>query len=247
MLNTPMFHMQKSGNHKLISLASMLMSKIGLENFFSGQVENSSPCLGEATNNEVTCRAWLVAEILCTWKWPGGNARDSFLPLFCAYVKRSCSHESLLDSTFNILLDGALLCGSRAAQSIVNIWPYPDTLLEDIQEPFLRALASLLFSMLKENIWGRDKASSLFELLVRRLFIGEAVNIDCLRILPLIVSFLIRPMCERNTVFDDSGSCSVEGSKENIIQNTIEGWLQRVLLFPSLSQWQAGEGMRRSS
>ncbi|KAG6607353.1 E3 ubiquitin-protein ligase listerin, partial [Cucurbita argyrosperma subsp. sororia] len=237
------FDIHKSGNHKLISLASMLMSKIGLEKFFSGQVENSSPCLGEATNNEVTCRAWLVAEILCTWKWPGGNARGSFLPLFCAYVKRSCSHESLLDSTFNILLDGALLCGSRAAQSIVNIWPYPDTLLEDIQEPFLRALASLLFSMLKENIWGRDKASSLFELLVRRLFIGEAVNIDCLRILPLIVSFLIRPMCERNTEFDDSGSCSVEGSKENIIQNTIEGWLQRVLLFPSLSQWQAGEDM----
>ncbi|XP_038895284.1 E3 ubiquitin-protein ligase listerin isoform X5 [Benincasa hispida] len=234
----------KSGNHKLVSLVSMLMSKIGLEKLLSGQVENSSSCLGKTTKNEVTSRAWLVAEILCTWKWPGGNARGSFLPLFCAYVKRSCSHESLLDSTFNMLLDGALLYSSRAAQSIVNIWPYPVSLLEDIQEPFLRALTSFLFSLLKENIWGKDKASSLFELAVSRLFIGEAVNIDCLRILPLIVSYLVHPMCETNFTFDDSGSCPGEGSlKENIIQNAAEGWLQRVLLFPSLNEWQLGQDM----
>lgn len=233
----------KSGNHKLVSLVSLLMSKIGIEKLLSGQGENSS-CLGKTTKNEVTSRAWLVAEILCTWKWPGGHARGSFLPLFCAYVKRSCSHESLLDSTFNMLLDGALLYSNRTAQSIVNIWPYPVSLLEDIQEPFLRALASFLFSLVKENIWGRDKASSLFELLVSRLFIGEAVNIDCLRILPLIVSYLVRPMCETNFTFDDSGSCPGEASlKENIIQNAAEGWLQRVLLFPSLNEWQLGQDM----
>ncbi|XP_022154880.1 E3 ubiquitin-protein ligase listerin isoform X2 [Momordica charantia] len=233
----------KSGDHKLISLVNMLMSKIGFEKLFSGEVENSSPCLDKSTNNEVISRAWLVAEILCTWKWPGGSARGSFLPLLCAYVKRSCSHESLLNSTFNMLLDGALLYGSRAARSIINIWPYPVSILEDIQEPFLRALASLLFILLEENIWGRDKASSLFELLVSRLFIGEVVNIDCLRILPLIVSFLVRPMCERNFTLD-FGSCSGDGSsKENLIQNTAEGWLQRVLSFPSLNEWQAGQDM----
>uniref|UniRef100_A0A9I9DLL5 E3 ubiquitin-protein ligase listerin n=1 Tax=Cucumis melo TaxID=3656 RepID=A0A9I9DLL5_CUCME len=232
-----------SGNHKFISLISMFMSKIGLEKLFSGQVENSSPCISKMTKNEVTSRAWLVAEILCTWKWPGGNARGSFLPLFCAYVKRSCSHESLLDSTFNMLLDGALLYSSRAAQSLINIWPYPVSLLEDIQEPFLRALASLLFSLLKENIWGRDKASSQFELLVSRLFIGEAVNIDCLRILPLILSYLVRPMCERNSTFDDCGSCSGDSLMENTFQRTTEGWLQRVLLFPSLNEWQLGQDM----
>lgn len=155
---------------------------------------------------------------------------------------------SLLDSTFNMLLDGALLYSNRTAQSIVNIWPYPVSLLEDIQEPFLRALASFLFSLVKENIWGRDKASSLFELLVSRLFIGEAVNIDCLRILPLIVSYLVRPMCETNFTFDDSGSCPGEASlKENIIQNAAEGWLQRVLLFPSLNEWQLGQGMCRNN
>lgn len=244
MLNISTFHVQKSGDHKLISLVNMLMSKIGFEKLFSGEVENSSPCLDKSTNNEVISRAWLVAEILCTWKWPGGSARGSFLPLLCAYVKRSCSHESLLNSTFNMLLDGALLYGSRAARSIINIWPYPVSILEDIQEPFLRALASLLFILLEENIWGRDKASSLFELLVSRLFIGEVVNIDCLRILPLIVSFLVRPMCERNFTLDDFGSCSGGGSsKENLIQNTAEGWLQRVLSFPSLNEWQAGQGM----
>ena len=235
--------MQKSGNHKFISLISMFMSKIGLEKLFNVQVENSSTCISKMTKNEVTSRAWLVAEILCTWKWPGGNARGSFLPLFCAYVKRSCSHESLLDSTFNMLLDGALLYSSRAAQSFINIWPYPVSLLEDIQEPFLRALASLLFSLLEENIWGRDKAISQFELLVSRLFIGEAVNIDCLRILPLILSYLVRPMCERNSTFDDSGSCSGDSLMENTFQSTIEGWLQRVLLFPSLNEWQLGQGM----
>lgn len=201
----------------------------------------------EATiNNEVASRVWLAAEVLCTWKWPGGCALASFLPSLSTYAKsgKYASIGEELDSIFNILLDGALVHGGSGAQSLSNIWPALDDKVEHIEEPFLRALVSLIFTLFRDNIWETDKAVTLFELLLNKLSIGEAINVNCLRILPPLVNVLIRTLSYRSI---GSGECSrgvvdPDTSEGNLVEDTIRGWLQRTLLFPPLVAWQSGQG-----
>jgi len=183
--------------------------KIGVDRVF-GLVEHTPSSPKEAAKEEVTSQAWLAAEILCTWKWPGGSAVASFLPLLSSYAKcRSYGfQESLLDSIFNILLGGALVCGGRSA-----------------------------------HIWETEKAMTLFEFLVNKLFIGEEVNRNCLRILPPLVNILVRSSCRRHIGPGESATdTKLDSSEENHMQDTIEGWLRRTLLFPPLVSWQTGEG-----
>ncbi|KAK3218984.1 hypothetical protein Dsin_012954 [Dipteronia sinensis] len=238
---------QVSGHHKFVSLIDKLISKVGFDKVVSGYVTHASLSLHEeTTHNEVNSRTWLAAEILCTWKWPGGSALGSFLPLLSAYAKNrtSTSEQSLLDSIFNILLDGALVHGGSGTKSLHDIWPALGDKVEDIEEPFLRALVSLLLTLFRDNIWEAVKATTLFELFQSKLFIGESVDMNCLSILPLIVSVLIRPL-SRGSI--GSGECNEDvdpyAVEENQVQDTIKSWLQRTLLFPPLVTWQTGQDM----
>lgn len=238
--------MQATGNLKFVSLVDKLILKIGINRVIAGYVENTlSPPLKETTKEEITSRAWLAAEILCTWKWPGGSAVASFLPLLSAGC-RSGNYplqESLLDSIFNILLDGALVHGESGTHSSFNLWPAFGDELEKVEEPFLRALLSLLVNMFKENLWEGDKAIRLFDLLTHKLFIGEAVNQNCLKILPAIVSVLVRPLCLRSIESEESSSdYQVASLGEKRMQDTVKEWLRRILSFPPLVTWQAGQG-----
>ncbi|KAB5512949.1 hypothetical protein DKX38_029977 [Salix brachista] len=236
-----------TGNLKFVSLVDKLILKIGINRVIAGYVENTlSPPLNETTKEEITSRAWLAAEILCTWKWPGGSAVASFLPLLSAGC-RSGNYplqESLLDSIFNILLDGALVHGESGTHSSFNLWPAFGDELEKVEEPFLRALLSLLVNMFKENLWEGDKAIRLFDLLTHKLFIGEAVNQNCLKILPAIVSVLVRPLCLRSIESEESSSdYQVASLGEKRMQDTVKEWLRRILSFPPLVTWQAGQDM----
>jgi hypothetical protein len=218
--------------------------KIGVDRVF-GLVEHTPSSPKEAAKEEVTSQAWLAAEILCTWKWPGGSAVASFLPLLSSYAKcRSYGfQESLLDSIFNILLGGALVCGGRSAHIFSYVWPASGDEVKDIEEPFLRALVSFLFTLFKDGIWETEKAMTLFEFLVNKLFIGEEVNRNCLRILPPLVNILVRSSCRRHIGPGESATdTKLDSSEENHMQDTIEGWLRRTLLFPPLVSWQTGEG-----
>ena len=103
-------------------------------------------------------RSWLAAEILYTWKWQGGSALGSFLPLLSSYAKSgNCSpKKGSLDSTVNILLDGALVYGASGELRFFNVWPASDDEVGSIEEPFLRVLVSCLIALFTENIWGKD-------------------------------------------------------------------------------------------
>lgn len=160
-----------------------------------------------------------------------------------AYAKSRnySSQESLLDFIFNILLDGALIHGGCDAQSFVYLWPASNDEVEDIEEPFLRALVAVLFTLFNDNIWEREKAVMLFELLVNKLCVGEAINANCLRILPLIVNVLIRPLSQRSIEPNDEET-QPDSSGENRVQDIIEGWLQKAISFPPLITWQTGQG-----
>lgn len=229
-------------SNKFVSLIDKLILKLGFGRVIAGYAEciPSSP-LKETMNNKVCSRAWLAAEILCTWKWPGGTARTSFLPLMSEYAKSEnySSQESLLNSIFNVLLDGALVHGEKISQSLFDMWPALGDELDNIEEPFLRALVSFLFTLFKENIWATEEAMDVFELLVHKLFIGEDISMNCLRIIPHTMSILIRPLCRRST---ESGEYSEDAQQK--VQDNIKGWLERTLTFPPLVAWQAGEDMQ---
>lgn len=238
-------HVQVSGHHRFVSLIDKLISKVGFHKVVAGHVTHAYSSRPEETIREVPSRAWLAAEVLCTWKWPGGNALDSFLPFLCSYAKNInlASRQNLLDSIFNILLDGALVHGGNSSQSLFDIWPPLDDKVEVIEEPFLRAHVCLLVTLLENDIWERDKAMILYDLLVNKLFIGEAINKNCLRILPPIFSVLVRTLSYRGIGSDEYGRrVDSDTSEGNQVRDAIRGWLQRSLLFPPLVAWQSGEG-----
>lgn len=217
--------------------------KIGIDKVIG--LGKHAPSPKEASYEQVTSRPWLVAEILCTWKWPGGSAVASFLPSLSSYAKsRSYGfQESLLDSVFNILLDGALVHGGRSARSFSHLWPASGDEVKDIEEPFLRALVSFLYTLFKDDIWETQKVKTLFEFLVNKLFIGEAININCLRILPPLVNVLVRALCQNSIGSGESSTdARLDSPKENHLQDALEGWLQRTLLFPPLVSWKIEEG-----
>ncbi|XP_024158804.1 E3 ubiquitin-protein ligase listerin isoform X2 [Rosa chinensis] len=240
------FSIQDFGHRKFISFIDKMISEIGIHRVVGGYARYTLPPSVEATYEKPT-RSWLAAEILCSWKWPGGSAVASFLPSLSAYAKSKnfSSQESLVDFIFNILLDGTLVQGGCAAQNFVYLCPTSSDEVEDIEEPFLRALVAFLLTLFNDKIWGTEKAMELFALLVNKLYVGEATNANCLRILPLIVNVLIQPLSQRSIRCNDSsGDAQHDSSGENHVQVVIEGWLKKALSFPPLIMWwQTGEDM----
>ncbi|KAK8683673.1 hypothetical protein V6N13_039726 [Hibiscus sabdariffa] len=234
------------GNYKFISLIDKLIYKLGFHKVIACDGLDTLPSTKASTSTEVTSRASVAAEILCTWKWLEGSAATSFLPQLVSFAesRNYSSYGSILDTIFSILFDGALIHGENCSQSSLHAWPTLGEDMEDIQEPFLRALASFLFTLLKENIWGPEKAMVLFQLSVDKLFIGETVNTNCLRILPSILCILVPTLCQRI----GSSECTNKDSKpdplyENQIQDNVKSWIQRILQFPPLVIWQTGQDM----
>jgi len=230
--------MQASGDKKFVAFIDRLISKIGIDRVISGCGVLNPSLLGKG--QELASSAWLTAEILCTWRWPGSCAMSSFLPSFCAYAKGSNSvQEGLLDETLRILLDGSLVYGGTGTKNSISMWPVPADEMEGVEEPFLRALISFLSALFKEKIWGPAKASSLIELFVNKLFIGEAVNTNCLKILPLLINILLEPFYGYEEPGTGVHHCTLE---ESFVQNTMIDWLERALSLPPLVTWKTGEG-----
>uniref|UniRef100_A0A803PV39 E3 ubiquitin-protein ligase listerin n=1 Tax=Cannabis sativa TaxID=3483 RepID=A0A803PV39_CANSA len=241
-----------SGHCKFVSFIDKLSLKLGIDKVLTGYRKLALLSPGgttlssseETIHEDVTVRSWLAAEILCTWKWPGGSARDSFLPLLCAYAKNntSPSKETLLDSIFIILLDGALVHGGCGGLNFVIPWPALNDEVEHIEEPFLRALVSFLSTLFKENIWETCNAIKLFELVVNKLYIGEAINMNCLRILPWLVNVLLQPLCDSRSGEADRDA-EHDSSWNNHIQGIIAGWVQKTILLPPLVMLETGQGV----
>lgn len=233
---------------RFVALIDRLIPKIGFDKIIAGAVSNVSPSLTEDHSNQLTTtprchysRAWLAAEILCTWKWNGGNALCSFLPYLCEYLKSECytPEDGLLDSIVTILFDGALIHGEVAELSLSNLSPV--TNVENIGEPFLRAVVSLVSRLFEDDVWGKDKAVFLFNQLLNKLHIGETININCLRILPSVLDVIIRPLSV--SFGQDTSNLQSASSECCEVQEAIMHWLQRTQSFPPLNAWQTREDM----
>ncbi|CDP04076.1 unnamed protein product [Coffea canephora] len=248
-LNTDCTTIDESGNQKFVILIDKLISRIGFHRVIAGAVAHDSPTVSEEptvnlTTSEVSySRAWLAAEILCTWKWPGGSAFSSFLPLLSAYVisqDYSPAH-GLLDSIVSILLDGALMHGESGELTPGNVWPGLYHEAESISEPFLRALIALLSTLFQKNIWGKVKAVSYFRMLREKLFIGETVNLNCLNVLPACMEVFIAPL----SIASDASHKSDQPDDfiECELHVTVVDWLRKTACFPPLNTWQSGKDM----
>ncbi|KAH0637976.1 hypothetical protein KY285_037657 [Solanum tuberosum] len=233
---------------RFVALIDRLIPKMGFDKIIAGAVSNVSPSLTEDHSNQPTTtlqcqysRAWLAAEILCTWKWNGGNALCSFLPYLCEYLNSECytPEDELLDYIVTILLDGALIHGGVAELSLSNLSPVTNA--ENIREPFLRAVVSLVSKLFEDDVWGKDKAVFLFNQLLNKLHIGETININCLRILPSVMDVIIRPLSV--SFGQDTAKLQSASSDCCEVQQAIMHWLQRTQSFPPLNAWQTTEDM----
>ncbi|KAL8146674.1 E3 ubiquitin-protein ligase listerin isoform X2 [Apium graveolens] len=221
--------LQELNNLKFVALVDQLITKMGFDRVFSGK---SSP---PKTQHP---RAWLAAQILCTWKWPGGSVLSSFLPWLTSYAEQEnySSGGHLLDSIINILLDGSLSQGGCYESSAFNVLADSCEEFESIKEPHLKALVLLFSTLFEKNIWGAEKAAFYFKTLVNRLSIGGSVNLHCLKILPPIIGIIISPLC---VLCDESRVGVRSDSFDGIeIHGTFEVWLQKTLSLTSSTSWQ---------
>ncbi|GFP97346.1 E3 ubiquitin-protein ligase listerin [Phtheirospermum japonicum] len=228
-------------NAKFIALVDKLISKIGFDRVVAGCISEASPSTKDpvtdsAINQSHYSRPWLAAEVLCTWKWLGGSVLQSFLPSFVGYVKNG--DYGFSDSVLNILVDGALVHGSASRLNL--LWRAPVDELEAVEEPFLRALVSLLSSFFQDNVWENKRAQFLFKLLLDKLYIGDIANVNCLRILPPIMNILVRPL---STGFEDCTNDQSDLHSRSELHNVTVDWLKKTVSFPPLTAWQAGEDM----
>lgn len=190
-------------------------------------------------------RAWVAAEMICTWKWKGGSAFSTFLPSLVQCMKTEpCLEVSFVSLLLDTLLEGALMHES-SDWSLFNSWHLSDSEIEKIQDHYLRALVALLFTTYtKESVLKESDALVFFEQLLSSLFIGSTVNRKCLRSLPFVMSTIIKPLTPKmrsNEVLlgksilcwlHEAISC-LSSSPREVAQQDIEDWMQVVVsCFP---------------
>ncbi|KAH6766101.1 hypothetical protein C2S52_017084 [Perilla frutescens var. hirtella] len=231
-----------SKNTKFVALVDKLISEIGFDRIIVGVICEASPSStvdsvdDMVINQSHYSRPWLAAEILCTSKWLGGSIFHSFLPSFLSYVKKG--DYGFSDSILTILLDGALVHGAGSGLNL--LWHASVDELEAVEEPFLRALASLLSTFFQENVWGNQKALSLFKLLLEKLYVGDTVNSNCLKILPSVVNILVGPL---GSGYEDSTNDQHDLYRQSEFHNVTVDWLKKAVSFPPLNTWKTGEDM----
>lgn len=231
-------------HHQFVAFVEKLISSLGASRVIAGSVSSSVEEVWDSLDlSHNYSRVWLAAEMMCSWKWHGGSALGSLLPFLCEYAKtRYSTGKSLAYSTASILLDGALVHGATGNMNFLNVWTLSDDEIEDIQDPFLRALLSFLLCLfVKDNIWGKDEAATLFRLVSSKLFIDTTMNKSCLRILPCLMNILIQSLRNDSTRVDSANEGIPHDSLEEPFYDVVAGWLQTAISFPPLTTWQTGQ------
>ncbi|XP_072959491.1 E3 ubiquitin-protein ligase listerin [Typha angustifolia] len=222
-------------HHQFVSFVDKLISSIGMGKVIAGVPDISLSVASASTEVAPSyssfSRAWLAAEILCTWKWQGGTALSSFLPSLITYVKSEASSDetNIVPSIVDILLDGTLHHGASSQWIFFNAWCLSDDEVEKIQDPYLRALISVLLTLnVKDNIWRKPDAAVFFKRVMDKLFITETVNRNCLRVLPFVLTIIIQPLLEISEL-DQADNDVPLVPPTNDLLNVILSWLQTAI------------------
>lgn len=183
-------------------------------------------------------RPWLVAELLCTWRWQGGCASESLLPYLSSFEESNISYsrQGVIYSIVHILIDGAVIHGADSETKLFNVWHAFDEDAENIQNPFLRALISLLSTLLlRKREWGKVEVLILFEYFVDKLTLDTMTNRSCLRVLPFVLNILMQLL--RRRIHDEDRLCrnlEAPSPEDNRSHESISGWIRTAHSFPPL-------------
>ena len=163
----------------------------------------------------------MAGEILCTWTWTGGSALKTFLPSLVQYMEK----ESHLEVNIVSLLLDTLLGGTLMHESdpwvLFNAWHLSDNEIGKIQDRFLRALVALLFTTNTKNcLWREPDAFVFFEQLLSNLFMVSTVNRKCLKVLPFVMSTIIKPLLQKLNEDSPYG---------DLVRKSILSWLEAAI------------------
>lgn len=207
-------------HHQFVAFVDKLVLNLGFGEVILGvpgnTCYNTSQSIDTTSTVPSLSRAWVAAEILCTWKWKGGSVFSTFLPSMIQHLKmESCAEVSILSILLDTLLEGAFHeCNQWV---LFNAWHISDNEIEKIQDHFLRALVALLFSInsINECIWRESEALVFFEKLLSNLFIGSTVNRKCVKTLPFVMSTIIKPLSGKLKL--NEASCYTDLVGQNIL------------------------------
>ncbi|KAL0910784.1 hypothetical protein M5K25_018871 [Dendrobium thyrsiflorum] len=220
-----------------ISFADKLLSNLGVRKVIAGCTEET-PVEGARSSLHSYSRVWLAAELLCTWSWKGGNALNSLIMPLSKHANdmKSLSGVNIISSLVNILFDGALIHGTNNHWIVFCSWTTSDDGVENIEDPFLRALVCLLHAfILKDNIWGRPETAHFIQHVLDKILLNGHVNKACLRILPYVLSFVVRSLVFQRTEFDVSTKdVSLVPFESVELYDNIIIWLENAAAFPPL-------------
>uniref|UniRef100_A0A1D1ZG63 E3 ubiquitin-protein ligase listerin n=2 Tax=Anthurium amnicola TaxID=1678845 RepID=A0A1D1ZG63_9ARAE len=239
----------ESRHQSFVAFVNKLVLNHGVDRVIAGSAPPIGTFVAEAsTEHSVSpsafSRSWLAAELLCSWKWQGGSAMESFLPLLNDLAKREISSEgSIIYCIAKILIDGAISNGATCPLTFLNPWIVSDYEVENVQDPFLRALVSLLLTLIiKYNTWTKREACLLLEYTMDKLFVGTEVNLNCLKIFPFLLNVIVQPLLTRVSDSDESKrACLLDSSNEELVHSYISGWLEKALSLQPLALGQARE------
>jgi len=143
------------------------------------------------------------------------------LPSLVQYIKE----ESRLEVNIVSLLLDTLLGGTLMHESdswvLFNAWHLSNNEIGKIQDRFLRALVALLFTTNTKNcLWRESDALVFFEQVLSNLFMGSTVNRKCLKVLPFVMSTIIKPLPQKLNEDSPYG---------DLVRKSILSWLEAAI------------------
>ncbi|KAJ0978328.1 hypothetical protein J5N97_013802 [Dioscorea zingiberensis] len=236
-------------HHNFITFVDKLTCSLGFSRVIAG-VDTETPISSEVASVEPISssassypRIWLAAEILCTWRWPDGDPLTSFLPSLSKFTENLASSEdNIVFSIVKLLLDGSLVNGVSCQWVSFNAWALSYDEIENIEDPFLRSLMSMLLTLIiKDKVWGEYEALTLLRYVLDKLYGSTPVDRACLRILPYVLCVIIPPLLSKSCVSDEPcKDVSLISSKEDLLHKNILNWLETANSFPPFAYGQTG-------
>ena len=217
--------MQELKHERFVAFVDRLILNLGFGEVILGIPGNlrrtTSQSIDITSPMSSLSRAWVAGEILCTWTWTGGSALKTFLPSLVQYIKE----ESRLEVNIVSLLLDTLLGGTLMHESdswvLFNAWHLSNNEIGKIQDRFLRALVALLFTTNTKNcLWRESDALVFFEQVLSNLFMGSTVNRKCLKVLPFVMSTIIKPLPHK--FIEDS-------PYGDLVRKSILSWLEAAI------------------
>ncbi|KAG2622911.1 E3 ubiquitin-protein ligase listerin-like isoform X1 [Panicum virgatum] len=214
-------------HQRFVAFVDRLILNLGFGEVILGIPENlrcaTSQSIDITSPMSSLSRAWVAGEILCTWTWKGGSALKTFLPSLVQYIKE----ESRLEVNIVSLLLDTLLGGTLMHESdswvLFNAWHLSNNEIGKIQDRFLRALVALLFTTNTKNcLWRESDALVFFEQVLSNLFMGSTVNRKCLKVLPFVMSTIIKPLPQKQKFIEDS-------PYGDLVRKSILSWLEAAI------------------